>query len=170
MTFDTSGIGSTSTITSSTLIVRGSLKYNECNIATLNWNVYAFTGTATTTFVAADYASSTHGITAFSSNISHTNWSTTADNVFLLNASGLANISKTNYSKFSFRNVDYDVANTAPPSCGLADYNQITFYRSADALTDIPRLVVEYSAPAEEALPRIRPVYIIGLINKAFAK
>lgn len=173
--FDTSNIGSTSTVSSSTLVLRGNDKNDECTTSPLTWNLYKWTGIATNTLATTDYASSSFGTDPLSTAKTQAGWSTTADNAYLFNATGTSHVSSTGYTKIGWRNADYDAARTAPANCTVGDGNMYVQAVSADtaATTTDPRLMVEFSAAEGEAVPVRRVIpYLINFIipKKVFAK
>lgn len=143
--FDTSPIA-TDTVDSATLSIRGVSKLDEQGAAG-NINIYTATPATTDNLVAGDYAQ-TGGAspTAFSTAITHAGWSTTGYNDFVLNASGLTNISTAGVSKFSTRNANYDVAGSQPVY-GAANNSWRLGGNYADEVgtTSDPKLVVVHS-------------------------
>jgi len=76
-----------------------------------HYNIYS--STAGDTLANSDYQSC--GTTAFSdTSVAHSAWTTGSYNTWAMNATGIAAISKTGKTKFSIREADKDVANTAP--------------------------------------------------------
>ncbi|MBI2120793.1 MAG: RHS repeat protein, partial [Parcubacteria group bacterium] len=112
--FDTSPLPDTDNIVSATLSIKGTSKSNDFTTNSFTWNVYSGTPASNTAIAPTDYAQSHFGTTALSDAISYTNWSTSAFNNWSLNASGIANVSKTGVSKFGIREATYDVPNVAP--------------------------------------------------------
>jgi hypothetical protein len=109
LSFDTSVIGG-GTINSAILSVYGSHKSDEISI-TPDINIYSAGGSGTV-LANSDYESM--GTTPFSTTITYAGFSATGWNDFVLNAAGLAAISKTGYSIFGLRHAKYDVAASAP--------------------------------------------------------
>jgi hypothetical protein len=149
--FNTSSLGAGATIDSATLSLYGQSKVDPLLI-THDLNIYSSAPASNTALVSADY--STFGSTAFSTAITYAGWSTTAYNVFSLNASGITNINKTGVSKFGARNANYDVAAIAPT--WASGQINVTICYSADetGTSNDPKLVVTYTAPS--SLPQSR--------------
>lgn len=145
--FDTSSIGDSDTINSATLSLYGASKTKGADIPTTGIIPVASTPASNTNIVTADYDQ--FGSTAFASEITYTNWSTAGYNDFALNASGLANISKTGVSKFGFRTTA-DQSNTEPT--GDIYYNQTLrmgcYYVAQTGTDNDPKLVVVHTTPA----------------------
>tara|TARA_Y100000310_G_scaffold174234_1_gene174318 strand:+ start:1309 stop:2277 length:969 start_codon:yes stop_codon:yes gene_type:complete len=126
--FDTSSLDDAISIGTTTLSLRGTAKKNEGSL-NLNVNIYSSAPASNTAVVAGDFNSL--GTTAFSTAISHASFSTSAYNDFVLNASGVAQITATGVSKFGMRNETYDALNVEPShpssvtdnsvSCSAAD-------------------------------------------------
>ena len=148
--FDTSALGAGSTVDSATLSLWGTSKADAL-VATPNINIYSSAPASNTALAAGDFDSL--GSTAFSTAITYDNWSVTAYNDFALNASGLTNISKTAVSKFGARNVNYDVANSAPPWADQAISRLNGANAEAADTTNDPKLVVTYTAGAAAGVP-----------------
>lgn len=143
-TFDTSSIPDTNSILSASIDVYGQAKTDPANWGTL-LNVYSSTQTNANALVVGDY--SRVGTTPFSTSINQTNFSTSSYNSYSLNANGLNNINKSGASKFSFRDVNYDVGNVAPTwSANKTQYFSF-FAANWTGTTQDPKLTVEHSAP-----------------------
>lgn len=147
--FDTSALGNGATITSATLSLFGTEKVDTGGI-TPNINIYSSTPASNTALVLGDYDQV--GSTAFSTAITFAGFSEVAYNDFALNASGLANISKTGISKFSTRNGQYDAASVSPTWA-----NTITMYMKcygADqaGTTNDPKLLITYTQVGNSSL------------------
>lgn len=139
--FDTSALPDNANISSATLSLYGSSKAD-----TGSWspsiNIYSANPAATNNIVNADYDQV--GTTPYSTAITYANWSTTGYNDFALNATGIAAISKDGITKFSSREVTYDVANTAPTwaSNKVASF---TIYTADNGDAYRPKLVINYT-------------------------
>ncbi len=73
-------------------------------------------------------------------------WATNAYNEMVLNAAGLANISKTGFTKMAWR-VQHDTDDTYYDAAGGAKYTQIVFYTSAETGTGKdPYITVTHAA------------------------
>lgn len=142
--FDTSSIDDSNTIDSATLSFYVNSKNNENNDGYDYQNIFSSTPASNTDLVTEDYDQI--GSTKFSSDVDYGSISATAYLDFSLNASGLANISKTGVSKFSTRE-GHDVDNVAPSASGDGNY---LYIRLADytGTTSDPKLVVTHSAAA----------------------
>ena len=152
--FDTSAIGDTDTIDSATLSFYGSSKGDQSTYAP-DVNIYSSNPTSNTSLVSGDFA--TFGSTAFSTAITYAGFSTTGYNDFVLNASGLANISKTGISKFGTRNASYDVANTSPTWAADASAYLIAYSADQTGTANAPKLVIVHSAPTPTPSPTPTP-------------
>lgn len=143
MLFDTSPIADNDVVSSATLSAKEVTKNNQSWSTT--FNIYSSTPASNTDLVTGDY--SQVGTTAFSTAIPFASFS---DNVFAdwaLNASGVAAVSTTGDSKFSFREATYEVANSAP-SWVSGGFERVVLYstESSAGTTDDPKLVVVHSA------------------------
>lgn len=142
-TFDASAIGDSDTINSGTLSLNGTSKTDTIGSADLDVQVYQSSQASATALAKNDF--NLTGTTAFSSAITYTNWSTVAYNDYALNASGLANISKTTYSMFAFRSTK-DVSGTEPAGAGTDSAVQVNCYFADQTGTaNDPKLVVDYT-------------------------
>lgn len=138
--FDTSAISDTDTIDSATLSLRGIIGAGTA--ITVTANIYSIT--VSSTYTQSEYTDSNFGTTAFSTGIVDTSWSTGAFNDFVLNASGISNISKTGISSFAFA-LQEDRNNSAPSwsasASGDCRAQQVDFTGTAND----PKLVVVHS-------------------------
>jgi len=151
--FDTSAISDTDTIDSATLSFYGETKVDQGSYAA-DVNVYSSTPASNIALVEGDYGNT--GSTAFSTAITFADWSTSGYNNFALNASGLANISKTGVSKFSTRNANYDVANVSPTWRSDAGTHVTAYYADQTGTSQDPKLVMVHSAPtSSETITRV---------------
>lgn len=142
--FDTSTLPDTDTINSATMSVYGQNIINTLSGTGLN--IYSSTPASNTAIANEDYDQL--GTTAFSSAISTGAISTTAYNDFVLNASGLAGISKTSVSKFGARESSFDAPNSSPTWGSGLDF-LVQFYSADQAgTTSDPKLVVVHSGAA----------------------
>ena len=143
--FDTSPLPDTATISSAVLSLKGLGSVNPGGTSP-SINIYVSNPAADTSLTGTDFA--TTGTTAFATAIAFASWSDAGYNDFTLNASGIANISKTIVSKFSAVNANYDVAGSAP---AWSSGNQDTingYYAETAGTTSDPKLVVTYTVPA----------------------
>ena len=106
--FDTSAIGDTDTIATTTLSLFGTSTVNNNN--TTNVDIVSSTPASNTAIVNLDFDQV--GSTVFADKALSA-WSTSAYNDFTLDANGIANISKTGVSKFGTRN-SRDTDDVAP--------------------------------------------------------
>ena len=135
--FDTSSISDTDTIDSATLSYNSNDKSSTDSDSV---SVVAATPASPTTYVTGDFDQV--GSTKLATDITIAAWSTSGYNDFALNASGLANVSKTGVSKFAFR-LAKDISATQPTGVNYVDG------RTADVVgtTQDPKLVVVHTAP-----------------------
>lgn len=145
-TFDTSTLTSGATISASVLSLYGNDKLDTFTTPIApNINIYTNTQATNNVLVAADYQQV--GTTAqCDTAITYSGWNDTgAYNDFTLNATGRGNISKTGVSKFSGRNVNYDVSNVEP----TYEASKVAWVsaKSADVTgtSQDPKLVVTYT-------------------------
>lgn len=135
--FDTSALTSSANISAATFSIAGTgTATADDDVSTIH--IVSSTPAANTTLALEDYDQV--GSTSFAS-LAMASWVTTLDtyNGFALNASGLANISKTGVSKFATRN-SRDLDNSAPTGT-----NQATCFLSDVAgTTSDPKLVITY--------------------------
>lgn len=106
--FDTSALGAGATITAAILRVFG-------NGAVVGGQARAYgvySSTASTPLVVGDFDQI--GSTALAPTIAAASWNAAAFNDYSLNATGIAYINKTGVTKFSTREANFDVGNTAP--------------------------------------------------------
>jgi len=144
--FDTSALGDTDTISSATFslyaqsktLVGGGLT-PAVTVAIVSSNP-----ASTSALVAADYADELYGTTDFATRLAYASVSTVAYNDFTLNASGIANISKTGISKFGLR-VGADVDNSEPTGTGDTYYDIYFYTADQTGTTNDPKLVVEHA-------------------------
>ncbi len=140
--FNTSAIGSTSTITSATYSLWNLTKRDELTPSGA-MSVVTTNPASNTTLAASDYLQT--GDILQAPIITLANITTNAYNDFALNSTGLSNISKTGVTKFGMR-LDADRTNTEPTYCNC---NSDASFSSADTIgtTQDPKLVVVHSAP-----------------------
>jgi len=158
--FDTSSIPDDDDIDSAVISIYSTAQYNTFGAGynSDEWNVYGANTSGNTSLTDSDYQGC--GSTEFSSGISYTNTIDDDYNDFTLNASGLANISKTGVSKFSFR-AEREVADDEPTWSNSAYWQMVL--RMADyADANDPKLVVTHSEGGgepeeeeEELIPEI---------------
>lgn len=154
--FDTSSIPDGDNIDSAILSLYGNAKADALSI-TPDLNIYKPTTAFNTSLTTGDFDVGGWDATAYSTTITYAGFSTTAYNDFTLNASGLANISKTGVSKFGARNASYDVANSSYTITANATVNtsnlDIEFAEAAGTASD-PKLAVTHSS-ATTVIPQL---------------
>lgn len=144
--FDTSAIGSGSTISAAVLSLFGSGKDDPRTLSP-NVDIYTCNPASTTSLTGTDFA--TFGSTSQTgSPIAYSSWSIVAYNDFTFNGTGIGNISKTGISKFGTRNQNHDVAGTNPGNMNNSEVGVMSYYsiRQAGTSQD-PKLVVTFSVP-----------------------
>ncbi len=143
--FDTSAIPSNATISSASITFYGYNQSNDLSIAPLDF--VSNTITSTSSFQNSDYNVANWGSTVFaSSTYANLHIGTSTANVFTLNTSGVANITKGGISKFGFR-WDNDISGTAPTWVnGGYSYLRVYMSDSVGTSTD-PYLTVTYTVP-----------------------
>lgn len=141
--FNTSAIPDTDDISSATLSLYGFSKSDTASFA-LATNIYSSSPASLTAIVTGDFDQV--GTTAFASDLPYASFNTANYNDFALNASGIANISKTGASKFSWRAVK-DADNTPPTHPGSQVSCEFAIHGSGySGTTRDPKLVVEHAA------------------------
>jgi len=146
MLFDTSSIPLTAVITTASLKVYGSNKYDQLS-SNLDMNIYSSNPASDTALVDADYQAL--GSTPLCDTpIDYTSFAVGDWNVFILNAAGLAVITKGGITKLGARNANYDVAGVQPPWLPGGHYTCGLYFEAADKLTPVnkPTLTVTYLA------------------------
>lgn len=160
--FDTSSIPDGDTVNSATFSVYGSSKVNQ-NSSSPDINLYSSNPASNNDLVNGDLQNV--GTAAFSTTITYAGFSTTGYNDFTLNASGLANITKTGVSKFSLRNANYDVAQSVPTWNSASSVDGFYGYFADETGTSKdPKLVVVYSTPFNPVL-KVRKTISESLLN-----
>lgn len=143
--FDTSSLPDDCRILSATFSLYGYAKHDYLGIAP-NVNVFGVAPASDTDIVAGDYASV--GSTPYCDTpISYANWKT-ADpfwNDFILNAAGLAAISRIGVTKIATRNVNYDVDRVVP-AWTINSYSEVWCYFADEGIGYKPKLTVTYGA------------------------
>lgn len=142
LTFATSTIGAGSTISSVTLSLRGSLKTNALGSADLH--VGAATPAANNTLAASDYGQC--GSTSFGS-VAYADYNTGGYNDIVLDANGIANVSKTGISRFCTR-LSWDMLNSAPTWASNKHTYIYGYFTDNSGTTNDPKLTVVYSTTA----------------------
>ena len=145
--FDTSALPDDCVITSATLSLYGRHKF-DCLGINPHVNIYGSAPASINDIIEGDHDSV--GDTDFcDTQISFSNWDTTGYNDFVLNAAGLAAISKTGTTKLGARESYYDADNVEPEWSYFGD-SYIDCW-SADELEPLerrPRLVITYITEA----------------------
>jgi len=142
--FDTSDIG-TDDIDSASLSVYGGFKYNE--LGSVDLHVCQSNPPSTSTLAASDFEGMVGYNTSFGS-IAYADYSTTGYNDISLNASGIANISKTGISKFGLK-FSWDINNSFTGTWGAGKMSGYQMLSADDTSgTKDPKLTVTHSAVA----------------------
>ncbi len=143
--FNTAALPDICTISGATLSFYGTSK-SSIGTAFVNsrTNIYSSAPASNIALAAGDFDSL--GVTSFSTAIPYANWLTTAPfwNDFVLNASGLAVISKTGVTKLGVRDQYYDADGNAP-TWAASNYHQAGGYFSEQGTGYKPKLVVTYT-------------------------
>jgi len=166
--FDTSSLGSGATITAATLRLRGISRHDQDGLNTPTVNVYGATPAGTSSIVAADFGQC--GATAFcDTDLTYANFNNAGGiNDFILNAAGLAAISKTGVTKFSVRLAKYDVGSTTPTwYSGIWALGFIFFSVDYSGGQYTPELIVTYTpvAPTVRTDPATLVTKITATLN-----
>lgn len=143
LTFLTSAIPDTDTISSGVLSIYGTSKLDEFGTPSLpNIDIYSLSLAANNDIVEGDYDG--FGTTSFTgSPISYADWNTVGYNDFNLLNPDDGKISKTGVSPFGARNANHDVAGSAPTWSSGANGYLNGYY--ADNGSNQPKLVVVHS-------------------------
>jgi len=148
--FDTSALPDGDTIDSATISFYGSSKTLVGGGLTpaLTMAIVSSNPASNTALVKQDYLYTLYGSTDFATRLAYASIGISAYNNFALNASGLANISKTGISKFGVR-VGSDVDNSEPTGTGDTYYNVYFSMADTAGTTQDPKLVVEHTLVVE---------------------
>ncbi len=138
--FDTSPLTAAATITAATITLYANEKANA--IGDQVSHIAAATPAAWTTLANSDYAQT--GATSFA-NLSYAGVTASDNNVFTLDANGIANISKTGISGFSLKD-GWDIAGTFGGSWSSGANSHI-WYNTADSASNKPTLTITYTLP-----------------------
>ncbi len=135
--FPTATLPDTATITAATLSINSAGREGTSG---RSYNVYSSSPGSNTILAVEDFDAI--GVIAFSTAVTQVAWPALGVYVnFILNSSGIANISTTDVSKFSLREVIKDVGNVAPTDNIYADG-----YAAEQGSGYKPKLVVTYTA------------------------
>ncbi len=138
--FDTSSLTAGATISATSMSYFGNGKLG--NLGSPEMDIVASTPAATNILAASDYGQL--GLTPFASK-TYAAYSTSAYNDFSLDASGIANVSKTGISKFGAR-LNWDTDNNFTGTWVLGDVSRFAFYTADQTGTsNDPKLVVTYT-------------------------
>lgn len=147
MTFDTSALTASATISAAVLSILGSGKTDGLLGETSANSVavlVAATPASNNDLVDADY--SQVGTTDFGRSVQQNSWSTSAYNDITLSASGIANISKTGISKFATRyGWDFDNTTTGLTWADTATQEIVGVSADTADVTSDPKLVITYT-------------------------
>lgn len=145
-TWDTSSLPDTDEISAAVLSLFGTTKEDTVG-TTPSAQIVSNSQASDTSLASGDYDQL--GTTVFST-ISYAAFSTVAYNDFTLDANGIAQISKTGFSKFGMR-TNKDVSAT-PPSNSGNNLERLWSYAADQAgTTNDPKLVITHAAPAASA-------------------
>jgi len=141
--FPTNLLPEAAVISEAILYLYGYSKQDETGIAP-DINIYSAAPASDAELTAGDYDSL--GTIAYCDTpITYANWSITGYNSFILNATGLAAISKTSPTAIGIRNANYDVANIEPPNVD-GQYSGLDFFTSEQGYNYAPKLMITYSS------------------------
>jgi len=143
MLFDTSSLPDDAIIYEVTFSVRGGPTKSTFGTNLPNVNVYTSNPASNTALEVGDFDSL--GSTALCDTaVTYSGWNTNGYNNFVLNAAGIAAISKTGITKLGLRNANYDVAGVAPPQWGSGISMILWGYFSENAGYK-PKMTVKYT-------------------------
>ncbi len=137
--FDSSALGDTDTISSATISYYGAGPYG------VNRSVNVYGSTASVPIVNDDF-DAVDTVAQSDTAIALADWGTGAYEDFVLNATGIGNVSKTGTTKFVLRDVTKDVANVTPTDDAGIQGNW-------DTSGQEPKLVVVHTAAAAASSP-----------------
>ena len=142
--FDTSSLDDNANISSATFSLYGTSKSNSLSFSDAHASIALVSSApaSNTALANADFNIANFGSTRFATDFSYTSFSTTGYNDMTLNASGVANISKTGVSKFGTM-FACDLDNSAPNWVSGVATNINCNY--ADNGSNKPKLVVTYT-------------------------
>jgi len=139
--FNTSPLPNDANIISATLSLYGVVKLDTGNWLP-NVNIYAAAPASNIALAIGDFDSL--GSTPFCDTpIAYADWVTDGYNNFVLNAAGIAAISKTGITKIGLRNTNYDVAGVAP-TWQNSEYYALTCYCAEQGIGYKPKLTITY--------------------------
>lgn len=141
--FDTSALPDDASIVSAVFSVYGYTKVNEGSWADVKLNVYSSAPASNVALVGGDFDSL--GATKLcDTDVTYTNFDATGYNDFILNATGLALISKIGITKLGLREVTYDVGGSTP-TWGSGDRLILNGYFADKSGSQYhPKLVITY--------------------------
>jgi hypothetical protein len=151
--FDSSAIPDTDTVSAATLSIYGTDKADVGTAINPTCNIFGSTSVATTTIPDSDF-SALNATAKCDTAITYANWSTAGYNDFTLNASGLADVSKTGLSRFAWREAAYDAPNSAPTWSAATDHRINGNSADVAGTANDPKLVVTHAAVAAIAASR----------------
>ncbi len=139
---DTSGLGSSATISSaaSNIYIIGL----RDNLSAQSLNITSVTTASSTTLATGDFDLTNHGSTKFITDKALSTISTSAYLSSSLNSSGISNINKTGYTTESYR-LDGDIDNVEPTWSSGNDANIDTYYSEQTGTANDPYLSVTYT-------------------------
>ena len=152
--FDTSSIGSGQQIDSAIFSVKIERLTIEGGTNTPNLNVYSSAPASDTALAGGDFDSV--GSTEFSTSIAWADLTDEAYEDFTLNASGENAIAMEGITKFSTRNANHDVADSAPTWGAQHNQSIIDCYMADTTdITSDPKLAVTWSVATSAFTPRV---------------
>ena len=144
--FNTSSLGASAEVTAATLSVKGSGKSDSATAITPDVNIYTSAPASDTAVASGDF-DSLGSVAQSDGVIAYADYSITNYNDFVLNATGLGNISLTGISKFGARNANYDVASLSPTWSSLVSHTLSIINADTAGTSSDPKIVVTYTLP-----------------------
>lgn len=141
--FDTSSITAANNVDSATFSLFGTAKEDNFSQSI---SLVSSSPTSNTGLVSGDHEIAKWGSTKFATDITIASYSTSAYNDFVLNASGIANISKAGVSKFGVR-LSGDVDDSEPTWAASTNVKATANNADASGETNDPKLEVIWSDP-----------------------
>ena len=144
ITWNTAALPDDCVITGAIVYAYGSVKHNDQVAPTLN--IYSFAPAGNTALEAGDF--NAFGTAAYCDTaVTYAGFSTAGYNSFTLNATGIAVISKTSYTRMGLREATSDVADS-DPVLSKEEYTGFEIWCEEKGSGYEPKIVITYTVPA----------------------
>lgn len=145
-TFDTSALTGAAVIASTTVSLFDTFGVSDPSGLGPGVDLVSVTPTADNALTAADY--SAFGTTSYTGNPKTAgSWSPSAYNVFTLNATGLAAVSKTGITRIGARESTYDITGATPTWTSGTNVGIGIYFADQTGSSNDPKLEVTYTVP-----------------------